>query len=440
MLFSENPESIDSTLEDFRRHRNMAREAREYYNSCISRAKDAYLSRRQLHGKDHLKLLVVYAEDTEIPSHSDQEGALFFLSPARLSLACAVDEGAQESMMFLLPETRKLRKCGSGVASLLLEFFQRRNCTFDELIVFVDNTASQNKNQYFFSFLSMLAVRKMFGCSSVRARFLCVGHTKFSPDRWFGLVKRRLRNVEINTAFDIEDEILSLGNRFDARALGLPGHACVPVFSHCPFYGTAQFDTFNFDNFVSQNCHSLSGHSLWFDVRFRTNGSLMARGAPCSNKPESIGYFWEQFLFIKDLQKVSSLDLSSLGRCMEKEISRERKMYLYEKIRPFVGLRTKAYRRHPEFGDVCFRTFTCPSGEPDDIVTLEEEQKQLVLEANRPTINRSRVRKMQKTGLIQAILLRDSTREELELDRLTNSQLRDILLQHAPPPLKKQKK
>lgn len=79
-----------------------------------------------------MPLLVVsidYAEDTEAPSHTSQEGELYFQSPQKLSLASVVDEGANEVAMFLLPEKKKLRKCGSEVASLLMQFLKLRNCT-----------------------------------------------------------------------------------------------------------------------------------------------------------------------------------------------------------------------------------------------------------------------------------------------------------------------
>lgn len=89
---------------------------------------------------------------------------------------------------------------GSTVASLFYEFLRIRNCTFDELILFADNTASQNKTGYVFSSLSRLVVRKEFGCKHVRLSFMCVSHSKFSPDRWFDLIKNRLK-IKVSIRF-----------------------------------------------------------------------------------------------------------------------------------------------------------------------------------------------------------------------------------------------
>lgn len=314
------------------------RPARDYYRSCVERAKLAYKNRTLRNGKEHVSFLCVsfdYAEDIEVPSHNDQEGALFFLSPMRLSIAGATDEGSEENMMLLLPEKAKIKKCGSGVASFLLEFLKRRNCTFDEIVVFTDNTASQSKNVYFFALLATIAVKALFGCKYVRLSFLCVGHTKFAPDRWFGLTKRKIRHTDVNTVLDVGETIFATGCQETARALGYPGHSNVAVFSHCPLSGKPMFETFNFERFVSTQCHKLNGHSLWYDVIFQSNGTVLARGAPCGKFPNTLGYFWEEFGFLLDGARVKSLDLSTLGRCTYDVMRYERAKYLFEKIRPF---------------------------------------------------------------------------------------------------------
>lgn len=73
-------------------------------------------------------------------------------------------------MTLLFPETRCPKKNSNTVASLVFEFLRRRKCSFDELIVFTDNAATQNKNIYLCSILSMIAVKEMFGCQSVVTR------------------------------------------------------------------------------------------------------------------------------------------------------------------------------------------------------------------------------------------------------------------------------
>jgi len=88
-----------------------------------------------------------FAENLEVPSHTDQDGSLFFKSPSKVGLFCVVDEGAQEYGTFLLPEKQTLKKNDSAVASMVYHFLRKRNTTFDYLVIFADNAASQNKNQ-----------------------------------------------------------------------------------------------------------------------------------------------------------------------------------------------------------------------------------------------------------------------------------------------------
>lgn len=176
----DNTPAIDEQINAFKEHRRKDRVTRQFHKDCVQKAKNAYKNRTYRNGKEQLSLLVVsceYAEDLQAPSHCDEEGSLYFLSPLRLSMACATDQGSKENMLFLMPENKKIHKCGSGVV-----FLKRRNCTFDELIVFVDSTVAQNKNTYLFSMFSMLSAKKMFGCSSFSLSFLCVGYTRFSPD------------------------------------------------------------------------------------------------------------------------------------------------------------------------------------------------------------------------------------------------------------------
>lgn len=154
-----------------------------------------------------------YAEDVQVPSHCDQKGSLYFLSPLRLSLACETGEGSEETW------NRRIHKCGSGVASMVLEFLRRRNCNFDNLIVFVDNTVSQNKNMYLFSTFSMISARKIFGCSSVRRNLLCAGHTKFSSDRCSGDIKRKFKHADLDTVLDVEFEITCIFFAFSKCAI-----------------------------------------------------------------------------------------------------------------------------------------------------------------------------------------------------------------------------
>lgn len=179
---SQNLRTVDGVIEALRIHREKAANARKFYQSSQLRAKYAFKNRKVMSGKEHVSTLTLsidFAQATDVPNYCDQVGQLYFISPLTVGLFDMSDEGAEEQATYLMPETRSFKKNGNTVASLVLDFLKKRNCTFDELIVFADNTCSQCKNKYFITALSMTAGEKVYGCKSIRLSFLIVGHTKF---------------------------------------------------------------------------------------------------------------------------------------------------------------------------------------------------------------------------------------------------------------------
>lgn len=85
----------------------------------------------------------------------------------------------------------------------------------------------------------------------------------------------------------MEEAIFNLALCPSAGALGNPGHAVVPVFTNCPKTGVSLIETYNFDKLVQEECYNLTGHSKWFDVKFRVDGTINARGSPCGNHDDS---------------------------------------------------------------------------------------------------------------------------------------------------------
>lgn len=79
-------------------------------------------------------LSIDFAQSTEIPNRTDQDGQLYFLSPLTVGLFGVTDEIAEEHATFLMQETRTMNKNGNSVACMVLDFLQRRKYFFDELI------------------------------------------------------------------------------------------------------------------------------------------------------------------------------------------------------------------------------------------------------------------------------------------------------------------
>ena len=76
-------------------------------------------------------------------------------------------------------------------------FLQNFTHNKDDNCLHADNCVGQNKNN---TMIEYLAWRVITGLStSCELSFMIAGHTKFSPDRFFGLIKRKYHRTKIDS-------------------------------------------------------------------------------------------------------------------------------------------------------------------------------------------------------------------------------------------------
>ena len=94
--------------------------------------------------------------------------------------------------------------------SLLHFFFENYGLGEIDVHLHADNCSGQNKNNVMLQYLlwRVLSGRHQ----SVTLSFLITGHTKFSPDGSFGLIKRRFRKTEVNCLATLQDVVTSSSN------------------------------------------------------------------------------------------------------------------------------------------------------------------------------------------------------------------------------------
>jgi len=400
----ESSQSIDETIRDFREHREDAHKARQFYKYKVEKAIQSYKNRTVIGGKDHvdeLTLSMDFAENLSIPDHNDQVGEMYFKAPMKAGLFNVADEGARESITYILPEKQSMKKCASAVGSMLLDFIRERNVTFNTLTVFADNACGQNKNQYIFSLMALLSIKKMFECQGVRVCFMVVGHTKFFPDSNFGVMKRKAKHIDINTILDIEELILETCLNDDARALGVPGHGHLPRFTNCPFSGEPMFPTYDLTVLSQRFFKKLEGHTSWFDVKFSSNGSIQYHGSPCGDVEDKE---WKTIIFANNLDALQNFTLDSLPPAIQDKISQERKDYLWKEIKQHISVGGKIYKKYQCKGHINYRAFTCLRSETitfEDEVSIETAHLKEKVKSNSLLI--THIRKMNRDGLIEEL-------------------------------------
>jgi hypothetical protein len=100
------------------------------------------------------------------------------------------------------------------VISLVHNYFEQYSLGEEEIIIHADNCSGQNKNN---AMIQYLAWRVLTGKHKrITYSFMVAGHTKFSPDGFFGLFKLKLKNSEVDDLEDLVDVIKSSTNGYNS--------------------------------------------------------------------------------------------------------------------------------------------------------------------------------------------------------------------------------
>lgn len=138
-----------------------------------------------------------YAQQIHYPSDPLQPGPIYFLVPRKCSVFGVNTEALPRQVNFLNDEAGDCGKGANVVMSQLNFFFDNHGLGEKEVFLHADNCTGQNKNN---TMLHYLAWRVMTGRhTQITMSFLVVGHTKFSPDWCFGLLKRLYKRTQVGS-------------------------------------------------------------------------------------------------------------------------------------------------------------------------------------------------------------------------------------------------
>lgn len=142
-----------------------------------------------------------YAQQVHLPHSPYQPGPLFFLTPRKVGIFGVCCEGLPQQINYLIDEGAATSKGSNAVLSYLHHFFSHYGLGESDATMHCDNCAGQNKNRFV---LWYCAWRVMTGQHrTICLNFMPPGHTKFSPDWCFGLLKRAFRRSEVHCLEDL---------------------------------------------------------------------------------------------------------------------------------------------------------------------------------------------------------------------------------------------
>ncbi|XP_048020971.1 uncharacterized protein LOC125251957 [Megalobrama amblycephala] len=146
-----------------------------------------------------------FAQQLHFPSNPLQPGPMYFLTPRKCGLFGVSCEGLQKQVNYLIDEGMSSTKGSNEVISYMHHFFGNFGVGETGVDLHCDNCSGQNKNNFMLWYLAWRVGHKLH--DKIEIHFLIAGHTKFSPDCGFGLIKQAYMKTRVNTLADIAEVV-----------------------------------------------------------------------------------------------------------------------------------------------------------------------------------------------------------------------------------------
>ena len=141
-----------------------------------------------------------FAQQVHYPSNPLQPGPIYFLAPRKTAIFGIYCEAIPRQVNCIIDEASHTGKGANTVVSLLDYFFEHYGLGETAVSLHADNWSGQNKNN---TMLQDLMWRVLTGLHNTVNLHFITGHTKFSPDACFGLVKRKFRKTPVSSLDDL---------------------------------------------------------------------------------------------------------------------------------------------------------------------------------------------------------------------------------------------
>jgi hypothetical protein len=214
---------LGETSRIFVQHRDLAMRARRVYRRECKQAQNGaraiWQAAQQGAGQTRLQGLLAeyeahysvdFAQNLWLPQLADTPGPFYFLSLRSVLLFGIVDDGGlgtprQTNMLY---DQTTAGKGSSEVVSMLSRFLSKERSpryAARRVAFHADNCVGQNKNSTLVHFLLWCIATHVL--DHVEVKFLVKGHTKFSPDGGFGMIKKHYRRATLYTIDQVAQAI-----------------------------------------------------------------------------------------------------------------------------------------------------------------------------------------------------------------------------------------
>lgn len=261
-----------------------------------------------------------FAQQIHVPFDSLQPGPIYFLTPFKVGLYGIMNDTIKMQHNFIIPESCQVTKGSNAIVSYLHYYLENHGLGEKHLFLHADNCVGQNKNNIVVSYLNWRILNGLN--DDIELSFLPVGHTKFACDWAFGLFKRKVRVEKASSLAEVASIITKSTPLSNVNQPVLTGNEKGEVF--VPIY-----DWLNY--FASKGWHAIKNITVFnhFILTSNDKGKVFTKN-DC-NGPST------EFIVSHETQPLN--DFPSM--VIPPGLSYERKLYLFQKIRPYCADESK---------------------------------------------------------------------------------------------------
>lgn len=255
-----------------------------------------------------------FAQQVHIPSNPLQPGPIYFKTPRKCAIFGVMCEAIPRQVNYLIDEASDVGKGANTTISYVHHYFQHHGLGETSAHLHADNCSGQNKNNYFMWYLAWRTILQLH--HSIRYSFLIAGHTKFGPDRCFGIIKKSYKVSYISSLYEFANMVESSNSGINKAQL---------VGTHD---GTVIVPVYDWSSFLEQFFKKVPNIKKYHHFRF------------CKEEPGRV-YFKElnssaeQSLMLLKNPAILPMATRLPAKLNPAGLSQERKQYLYREIRPF---------------------------------------------------------------------------------------------------------
>ena len=180
---------------------------------ALKDSRNTFLKRKLQEAQDDAKaeyISVDWAMSYRLPYLLTQHTQLFFQSGLVVENLGIYNEKINRQSNYLLTEGKFPKgKALNQNASILFHYLKNSatDTTSNVLYLQTDNCPGQFKNQYFVKFLAWYVLTSHI--ETISHNLAITGHTKFAPDRCFGLIRKKMNKFACRTVEDLTEAVTS---------------------------------------------------------------------------------------------------------------------------------------------------------------------------------------------------------------------------------------